>query len=107
MSRKSPCLFVKPTSSRGKYFIVDFENLQNTLIKSLVKLTNVPPNWGVPSEREINEMKELNSLFMKEQVVMHGEEYIENELVRIYDDSLLLNFFCSLFVRLNRMLTKR
>ena len=105
MSRKSPCLFVKPTSSRGKYFIVDFENLQNTLIKSLVKLTNVPPSWGVPSEREINEMKELNSLFMREQVVMHGEEYIENELVRVYDDSLLLNFFCSPFVMLHRMLT--
>ena len=80
MSKKSSCLFVKPTSN-GKYFIVDYENLQNTLIKALVHLDKVPEGWGLPSSEEIQEIKNAGSLFMQEQVIISGEEYIERELV--------------------------
>ncbi|XP_065069976.1 vitellogenin-6-like [Rhopilema esculentum] len=80
MSKKSPCLFVKPTSN-GKYFIVDYENLQNTLIKALVHLEKVPEGWGLPSSDEIQEIRNAGRLFMQEQVVITGEEYIERELI--------------------------
>ncbi|XP_065069314.1 vitellogenin-1-like [Rhopilema esculentum] len=80
MSKKSPCLFVKPTSN-GKYFIVDYENLQNTLIKALVHLEKVPEGWGLPPSDEIQEIENAGSLFMQEQVVITGEEYIERELI--------------------------
>ena len=80
MSRKQPCLFVTK-SGAGKYFIVDFENLQNTLIKSLVHMEKVPESWGMPSNDELRELKEVNSLLMREQVTLSGEEYIERELV--------------------------
>ena len=81
MSRKQPCLFVRKTGA-GKYFIVDFNNLQNTLIQSLVHMEHVPEPWGLPSSDELNELKRINSLLMQEQVVLNGEEYIERELVR-------------------------
>ena len=81
MSRKQPCLYVKQTGY-GKYFIVDFNNLESTFIKSLVHMNSVPESWGTPTSEELDELKRINSLLMKEEVVLSGEEYIESELVR-------------------------
>ena len=80
MSRKQSCMLVKQTG-HGKYFIVDYEHLQNTMIKSLVHLDNVPESWGTISGEELSEMKQIKDLLMKEEVDLSGEEYIEEELV--------------------------
>ena len=89
MSRKRPCLYVKKTGY-GKYFIVDFNNLRSTFIKSLVHMKSVPESWGTPTTEELDEMKRMNSLLMKEEVLLTGEEYIERELVRciIFETSM-------------------
>ena len=88
MSRKQPCLFVRKTGY-GKYFIVDFDNLQNTLIKALVHMDRIPESWGAPSGEELKEMKRINNLLMEEEVVLAGEEYIEKELVGCMFSSII------------------
>ena len=80
MSRKQSCMFVKQTG-RGKYFVVDYENLQDTMIKSLVHMDHVPESWGTLSDEELNEMKRMKDLLMKEEIDLSGEDYMEKELV--------------------------
>lgn len=78
MSRKSPCLLVQQ-SGLGKYFVVDFKNLEETRIRSLVHMDSVPSDWDLPNSDEREEIRRLESLFMKEQVLLNGEEYIEKD----------------------------
>ena len=78
MSRKSSCLLVQKTG-KGKYFVVDFKNLEQTWIRALVRLESVPSSWNLPNPDEREEIRRLESLFMKEQVLLNGEEYIEKD----------------------------
>eukprot|EP00794_Sanderia_malayensis_P007894 gene7894-8748_t len=78
LSKTSANLFLKNNSTRsGKLFIVDFDENQQTVIKSLVQLDVTPSDWGLPNVAEVEEMRRIEELIMKEMVVLNEEKYLE------------------------------
>ncbi len=79
LSRRSPkpTLLVAERYTSGKFFIVDFDNMRNTVIKSLVHLETTPKEWPLPTLAELEEIRKVEALLMKEEVQIHAEQYVE------------------------------